>query len=310
MEKIDFANTGFLTSRVGFGCARLMPGAGPNAGCALVESALALGIRHFDTAPSYGLGKSEGVLGSALRGRRNLVTIVSKVGIPRPSSPNLMSLSRSLIKPLSDRIPHLRNVLLRGLQLASHNSPLTIGEIRNSIAETFRSLDTDYLDGILLHEPREPASEDAELLLTDLVNRRRVGAIGVGTSRVARDVPLFGTVMQSVWFPGYSEPTNRFSIIHGFFRGGLSALERAAERNLNLSKLSLQACCDLEDKRTWPSLLLTVALARNKKSIVLISSKSEERLCRAVNGIDWGAVRGECPQMLEVIGNILHENWL
>jgi D-threo-aldose 1-dehydrogenase len=51
-----------------------------------VTQALALGVRHFDTAPHYGRGLSERRLGDALRGQKGF-TISSKVGrILRPAA--------------------------------------------------------------------------------------------------------------------------------------------------------------------------------------------------------------------------------
>jgi D-threo-aldose 1-dehydrogenase len=50
-------------------------------GEATVEAALQLGIRHFDTAPFYGLGQAERWLGEALRGRpRDTFVVSTKVG--------------------------------------------------------------------------------------------------------------------------------------------------------------------------------------------------------------------------------------
>jgi aryl-alcohol dehydrogenase-like predicted oxidoreductase len=45
-----------------------------------IERALELGVTLFDTADMYGLGENERLLGRALRGRRDEVTIATKVG--------------------------------------------------------------------------------------------------------------------------------------------------------------------------------------------------------------------------------------
>jgi aryl-alcohol dehydrogenase-like predicted oxidoreductase len=49
-------------------------------GCWAIRRALDLGVTLFDTADVYGCGHSERVLGKALAGRRDDVTIVTKVG--------------------------------------------------------------------------------------------------------------------------------------------------------------------------------------------------------------------------------------
>src|SRR5262245_61202214 len=48
---------------------------------AAVDTALRLGVRHFDTAPFYGLGQAERWLGAALSGRpRDSFVVSTKVG--------------------------------------------------------------------------------------------------------------------------------------------------------------------------------------------------------------------------------------
>jgi aryl-alcohol dehydrogenase-like predicted oxidoreductase len=54
----------------------------------LLEAAFDQGVRHFDTAPLYGMGLAEEVLSIFARGRRSDITITSKFGLlPPPSIP-------------------------------------------------------------------------------------------------------------------------------------------------------------------------------------------------------------------------------
>ena len=48
----------------------------------IIDRALELGINFFDTAAVYGNGRSEGILGKALRGRRQEAVIATKVAPP------------------------------------------------------------------------------------------------------------------------------------------------------------------------------------------------------------------------------------
>ena len=70
-------------TQIALGCGRLNGRLERRSSARIVEAALALGIRHFDTAPSYGMGTADEVLGSVLSGVDG-VTITSKVGIARP----------------------------------------------------------------------------------------------------------------------------------------------------------------------------------------------------------------------------------
>lgn len=59
-----------VVPRLGLGCFPLSAVSGDADGAAVVRRALALGLRYFDTAPSYGAGASERRIGIALQGSR------------------------------------------------------------------------------------------------------------------------------------------------------------------------------------------------------------------------------------------------
>jgi aryl-alcohol dehydrogenase-like predicted oxidoreductase len=85
-----FGRTGWQVSEIGLGGAwfygrpevGLLP---PEHGVALVRRALELGINYFDTAPLYGKGRSEEILGMALRDVSQPHYLATKVGYyPEP----------------------------------------------------------------------------------------------------------------------------------------------------------------------------------------------------------------------------------
>ena len=88
-----------------------------------VQRALDAGITCFDNAAGYGLGHSEQVMGSALKGHRNDVIIITKCGIEWNNAEKRMG----------------RN--------GTRTSILTSAE--NSL----RNLETDYIDLLLVHWP-------------------------------------------------------------------------------------------------------------------------------------------------------------
>ncbi|MDP6402838.1 MAG: aldo/keto reductase [SAR202 cluster bacterium] len=100
-----------------------------------VHSAMDMGVTLFDTAPAYGKGEGERLLGQALAGRRDRVVLVSKGGIrPGERGPNNRDSSREF---------------------------LTAG-----LEESLRNLGTDHLDLFLIHWPDEsmPFSEPMEAI--------------------------------------------------------------------------------------------------------------------------------------------------
>lgn len=85
--------TGGLTvSAIGLGCMSLsgVYGAADDAVSEdLIRQAIDRGVDHFDSSDMYGWGHNEGVLGRALKGRRDQVVLATKFGqIQRPGLPN------------------------------------------------------------------------------------------------------------------------------------------------------------------------------------------------------------------------------
>lgn len=85
MQKRKLGSTGLEVSEISFGSWQLgnddcWEGLDRKTGIGLVHAAIDAGINLFDTAPNYGGGESERVLGEALEGRRDEVVLVSKFG--------------------------------------------------------------------------------------------------------------------------------------------------------------------------------------------------------------------------------------
>jgi aryl-alcohol dehydrogenase-like predicted oxidoreductase len=117
-----FGTTGLRVSAVGFGAWQLnnsIWGGPDEAGSIeLVQAALDAGCNFFDTAPGYGGGASEHLLGKALKGRRDKAVLCTKYG---HADPQKMGFSAAGLRP--------------------------------SLEASLRRLQTDYVDLLLLHNP-------------------------------------------------------------------------------------------------------------------------------------------------------------
>jgi len=87
-----------------------------------IEVAIGLGVNWIDTAPFYGWGRSEQIVGKALRGKRDQVYIFTKCGTVQDG---------------------------QGRWMEDH-SPATI---RREIEASLRHLQTDYIDLYQFHDP-------------------------------------------------------------------------------------------------------------------------------------------------------------
>jgi aryl-alcohol dehydrogenase-like predicted oxidoreductase len=114
---------------------------------AIVARALELGILHIDTANAYGDGISETIVGQALRGKRDKVTIATKCGFGRTAG-----------KP-------------EGLSRA---------RIREAIDGSLSRLGTDWVDVYYLHVPdhRTPIDETLDAV-AELLDAKKILAWGV-----------------------------------------------------------------------------------------------------------------------------------
>ena len=129
-----------------------------------IKRALELGINFFDTADMYSLGKSEEILGRAIKdfGKREQVVIATKVFFPMSDDPNDRGLSRK--------------------------------HILDSIDASLRRLGTDYVDLYQIHryDYETPLEETLEVL-HDVVRSgkaRYLGASSMPAWQFARSLYL------------------------------------------------------------------------------------------------------------------------
>jgi D-threo-aldose 1-dehydrogenase len=151
--------------RLGFGAAAI---ATPSVSIAqafdCVEAAWRAGMRYFDTAPMYGAGRSEILLGRALRGQpRGSYLLSTKVGrLVRPGHPGTARSGADWIYDYS------RDGVLTSLQ------------------ESLRRLGTDRVDMVFIHDPDDHWQQALDLAWPTLAQLRDEGviaAVGVGMTQ-------------------------------------------------------------------------------------------------------------------------------
>jgi aryl-alcohol dehydrogenase-like predicted oxidoreductase len=152
-----------LRSRVGLGTAPLGSRVDgplwwgpqdPADAVAAVRSALDAGVDWIDTAPFYGWGLAEELVGRAIAGRRDEVRILTKCGtVRRPDG-----------RPAEDASP---------------------ASIRAGLRESLRRLGTDHVDVLQVHDP-DPATpvEETWAAIADLVTEGLVRAGGLSNHPV------------------------------------------------------------------------------------------------------------------------------
>ena len=223
---LHIAGTTLNVGRLGFGCARLFAGSEMRMCARLIETALAAGIRHFDTAPAY--GQSEDVLGNVLAGIPD-VTLATKIGIPRTEgTPHPLSvLYRRTVKPVLAHTPRFKAVLLglrrrRAPPQASTRTILTRDEIVSSLEDSLRRLRRDKVDLFLVHEPDDfQVDEEVGAVMAELQRSGTIGAFGLAWDRIVPAPMYFGQVIQSRYdksVEGLLPADRGLRIFHGVLR--------------------------------------------------------------------------------------------
>lgn len=177
MKYRALGNTGIVVSEIGFGAWGI---GGPTIGATsygetddevsrdALRAAHEAGVTFFDTSDLYGYGHSEMLIGESLKGVRDKIVIASKGGFLEAGGPQDFS-SRQL---------------------------------RKSLEESLRRLQTDYLDVYQLHSPPVELIQGNDELISTLENfvaEGKVRALGISVRSpddglMAAQSPLFSVI--------------------------------------------------------------------------------------------------------------------
>jgi len=167
MERIDIGTSNVRTSRIGLGTwaigGWMWGGTDEAQSIATIRAAVDRGITLIDTAPVYGFGRSEEIVGKALAqgGARDKVQIATKVGLAWSNG-------------------------------AVHRDARP-ARIRKEVEDSLRRLRTDVIDLYQVHWPdvETPIAETARVL-EDLRRAGKIRAIGVSNYSPAQMIAFRG----------------------------------------------------------------------------------------------------------------------
>jgi D-threo-aldose 1-dehydrogenase len=261
-------------SSFGFGTAYLGRRHGLRDGGRLLCAAFDGGITHFDTAPMYGLGLAERIVGRFLPGRRDAVTVATKVGLSAPPRVSWFLPGR----------------LIRG-SLASKRA-FDVRSARASLERSLRALGTDYIDLILLHEchPGE-VTGDIQAFLAECVAAGTARWTGTATSISAtaaigeRWTP-FPNVVQIPLEPraalaggALPESNGRVTITHSTVALMLQRAQQELQSNpRRMRSWSEELGVDCTRMSVWAGLALAAAHRANPHGVALFCSRSPDRI--------------------------------
>lgn len=259
-----------MVNPVGLGCMNICwayaPPVDDDTATRLLNRALDVGYDHLDTARIYGLGKSEELIGAALKGRRGEFYLASKTGI--------------IVDGNSRRIDC---------------RPETV---RDALETSLKLLQTDHIDLYYLHRRDFTVPiEDTVGAMADLVKAGKIGGIGLSemsaeTLRRAHAVhPI--TAMQTE----YSLMTRQAEIAvldacrelgvtfvafspvgRGFLAGGFAGIAGFGDKDL---------------RKQWPRFTAPHYAANQKLAEAFNMIATEEGVTPAQLALGWVLAQGE-----------------
>ena len=157
MEFAEIADTPLQVSRIAIGTwaigGWMWGGSDERQSIETIRAAFEHGINVVDTAPAYGFGRSEEIVGKAISGVRSDVIVATKVGLEWKDGKVFRNASRQ--------------------------------RIFKEVEDSLRRLQTDYIDIYQVHwpDPLVPIEETAEAMLA-LLRQGKIRAIGISNFSV------------------------------------------------------------------------------------------------------------------------------
>jgi aryl-alcohol dehydrogenase-like predicted oxidoreductase len=148
MDYRRLGDSGLKVSEIGLGCNNFGMRIDQAATNAVIDAAIEHGVTFMDTADVYGgRGKSEEMMGVALKGKRDKVVLATKFASPMGDGPDKRGGSRRYIM--------------------------------EAVEASLKRLQTDYIDLYQMHQPdRDTPIEETLSALDDLVTQGKVRYIG------------------------------------------------------------------------------------------------------------------------------------
>ena len=292
MEHIAIGTSGLTTSRIGLGTwaigGWMWGGTDETQSIATIRSAIERGVTLIDTAPAYGFGRSEEIVGKALAegGLRDKVQIATKVGLYWKEG-----------KVFRDSRPV---------------------RIREEIEDSLRRLRTDVIDLYQVHWPDldTPLAETA-LVLEDLRREGKIRAIGVSNFSPAQMDTFRAAAKLDAVQPPYNlfEREIEVDVLPYARRAGLAVLSYGALcRGLLTGKITADSTFEGDDLRNSDPKFQRARLQHYVAAVQELRALAQERFGKSVLALAvrwvldqgptialWGARR---PEQLDPIGEI------
>lgn len=178
MQYISLGTTDISVSTIAFGAwaigGWMWGGTEEKTSMAAINTALDAGINFIDTAPMYGFGRSEEIIGKAIKGKRNQFVLATKCGLRWDTKD--WPEGKGALQFYSDAETRVDDPVAAPYRVYRYLHP---DSIREEVELSLRRLGTDYIDLLQTHwqDPTTPL-EDYVGAMHRLTEEGKIRAIG------------------------------------------------------------------------------------------------------------------------------------
>ena len=206
MKYRPLGRTGMLVSELGLGGASIcgvLDRRGDEEGRRAIQMAVEAGINFFDTSDSYSLGRSEEMIGAALRDRRGKVFIATKGGAVSGAVLRGAARARRILAPINRALKPLARTI-KQIRNATKSYDYSPAYLRSAVEASLRRLGTETIDLYQVYNP-PPDVIRAGAFVEPMEAMKAAGMIrhwGI-SCRSVEDVPACAGVegLETVQFP-------------------------------------------------------------------------------------------------------------
>lgn len=177
----------------------MMSGVGKRQSLKILEKALDLGVRYFDTADSYGFGESEMLLGRLSRQHPGRCFVSTKGGTSYSPKLRYLQFLKPIVRSVVNRFGRVKHVVSSAIQTQTTYGVFDANYLRGALEGSLRRLRRDCIDLYLLHNPSVEVVERGEVFgfLDRAREEGKIRAYGISCGSV-------GEGLAALKFPGVS----------------------------------------------------------------------------------------------------------
>ena len=310
-KSIVISGTEVVTSKIGFGTSGIMGAALTDRGrLKLLNSVYDLGVLHFDTAPLYGMGEAENLIGKFVRDKRDSVTIATKYGLNPKFVPWYYRVGAPVARAVYHRNKWVKGIIhsllfagkdavskpvqTEGSTVASsppaNSSKYTHADMKRKLDASLKKLSIDYIDIYLLHDCSiDEVTHEVIDSLNSFVQQGKIKSYGFATARetckaILTRFPGLNAVVQvpqTIFDDDLHDAelaNNSLKITHSALNLTIGMLREHLSDPIIRDRWYSQLDCDVAQPVQLANFLLSHARSSNKQGIVLFSSTKPKHI--------------------------------